>query len=98
MRVAVLASLLGGVHAGRPVSTGVRRCDERDPLAVRAHDDAWGWRGIPGGRAAPWAGSHSRGRGRTPRQSSRSRHALMPCEWSWPLTGVLVVKPGVTDA
>ena len=40
-------------------STGVRRCDEEDLLAVRAHDDAWGWRG-PSGRAAPWAGARSR--------------------------------------
>ena len=33
-------------------------------------------------------------------KSSRSRHALMPGEWSWPVTGVLVVlvKPGVTGS
>src|SRR5262249_7053218 len=86
MRAAALASVRA-VRAGRPASTGVWRCDEEDLLAVRAHDDARGCRGTPWGRAAPWAGSHSRGRGRTSRQGSRSRHALMPGEWSWPLPG-----------
>src|SRR5262249_36093541 len=64
-----------------------------------ADDDAWGLAN-PLGRAAPSAGSHSRGPGRTPGQGSRSRHALMPSEWSWPPYRVLVVlvKPGVTDA
>src|SRR5215831_6173636 len=59
------------VHAG--CDHGSKALRSEMLLAVRAHDDAWGWRG-PSGRAAPWAGSHSRGRGRTPRRSSRPRH------------------------
>jgi len=81
--------------------TGVRRCDEKDLLAVRAHDDAWGWRGTPLGRGGTPGPVHTPGDGAVLRvKSSRSRHVLMPGEWSWPVTGVLVVlvKPGVTGS
>src|SRR5215469_12535265 len=55
MRATVLASARG-VHARRPASTEVRRCDEKNLLAVHVHGDAWDWRGTPRGRPAPCAG------------------------------------------